>query len=92
MDAKCVNATDCVWTKILKNNAFAGAYYHHDEPQYSKITCLFGMDDVKVESAKEVIVISVSSEKLSPEDSSCYEVGGDTEEVNSPAIFPQPTV
>ncbi|KAL1567603.1 hypothetical protein AAHA92_03066 [Salvia divinorum] len=92
MDAKCVDAADCVWTKILKNNAFAGAYYHQDEPQYSKIACLLGMDDVKVESAKEVIVISVSTEKLSPEDSSCYEVGDDTKEVNSPAIFPQPTV
>ncbi|KAL1549200.1 hypothetical protein AAHA92_17332 [Salvia divinorum] len=75
-------SADCVWTKILKNNAFAGAYYYHDKPQYSKIAYLFGMDDVKVESAKEVIVISVSTEKLFPEDSRCYEVGGDIEKVN----------
>ncbi|KAL1569822.1 hypothetical protein AAHA92_01252 [Salvia divinorum] len=28
-------ATDCVWTRILKDNAFTAAYYYHDELEYN---------------------------------------------------------
>ncbi|KAL1545930.1 hypothetical protein AAHA92_22598 [Salvia divinorum] len=92
MPFKCVIAADCVWKKILKNNAFAAAYYYHDEPEYSKLACLFGLDDVKVEGAKEVIVISESTEENSSDESSDYATDADTDEVNSPVVIPKPPV
>ncbi|KAL1544125.1 hypothetical protein AAHA92_21020 [Salvia divinorum] len=88
--SKCVIADDCVWKKICKKNTFACAYYYHNEPQYTKLACLFGMDDVKVETEKEVIVISETTEKLSSEEPSCYEVGEGNEKVNSLNVFPPP--
>ncbi|KAL1540577.1 hypothetical protein AAHA92_24912 [Salvia divinorum] len=86
-------AADCVWMRILKDNAFAAAYYYHDEPEYNKLACLFGMEDVKLEGAKEVIVVSDTTDDSSCDGSSCYELpGDDNEEVNSPAVFPNPSV
>ncbi|KAL1558852.1 hypothetical protein AAHA92_09267 [Salvia divinorum] len=87
MPSKCVITNDALWEKIFKKNSFTGAYYYHDEPQHSKLACLFGMDDVKVEGEKEVIVISYNTEKLPTDDPSCYEVGEGNEEVISLAVF-----
>ncbi|KAL1559387.1 hypothetical protein AAHA92_09736 [Salvia divinorum] len=73
-------------------NSFAGAYYYKEEPLYSKLTCLFGMDDVKVEGAKKVIVISKTTEIIPNEDRISQELGENDKEVNSLVVFPRPTV
>ncbi|KAL1547626.1 hypothetical protein AAHA92_15958 [Salvia divinorum] len=90
--SKSIIASDEVWEKIIKKNSFAGAYYYKEEPLYSKLACLFGMDDVKVEGAKEVIVISETNEVILIEDLKSQDLGEHDEKVNSPAIFPRPTV
>ncbi|KAL1550302.1 hypothetical protein AAHA92_18283 [Salvia divinorum] len=54
MPSKSVIAPDEVWEKIFKLKKFVGAYYYKEEPMYSKLACLFGMDDVKVEGDDEV--------------------------------------
>ena len=76
----------------LQYNWFAGAYYYNGEPEHSKLACLFGMDDVKVEGENEVIVISDSTEKLPTEEMGPYDIGELNDEVNSPLVFPPPTV
>ncbi|KAG6411609.1 hypothetical protein SASPL_129692 [Salvia splendens] len=81
-----------VWDMPTKSlNAFAGAYYYHEEPIYSELACLFGMHDVKVESETELVVISDDTEELPCNDPSVDVIHLD-EEVNSPAIFPRPNV
>ncbi|KAL1545563.1 hypothetical protein AAHA92_22272 [Salvia divinorum] len=84
MPSKCVIANNALWGKIFKKNSFAGAYYYHDEPLYSKLACLFGMDDVKVEGEKQVIVISDNTEKLPTDDPSCYKVSEGDPSTRSP--------
>lgn len=69
----------------------ARAYYHHEEPMFSKLACLFGMDDVKPESETGLIVISDDTEKLHSE-LHLGNVGAIDEEVTSPALFPRPYV
>ncbi|KAG6401356.1 hypothetical protein SASPL_138210 [Salvia splendens] len=88
----CIFADGCVWTKFLLKHPFAAAYHYYDKPEYSKIRCLFGIDDVKEDSHTDLISIPSSSDADSSEDSGCYEVAPDNEEVNSPAVFPKPTV
>ncbi|KAG6385391.1 hypothetical protein SASPL_154226 [Salvia splendens] len=61
---KSIVAPEDVWVKILEKNPFAEAFYHKEDPAYSKLTCLFGLKDVKVEGAKEVIIISKNTEAL----------------------------
>ncbi|KAL1536837.1 hypothetical protein AAHA92_29420 [Salvia divinorum] len=85
---KSVIAPDIMWEKICKKNPFVGAYYYQEKPQYNKLACLMGMDDIKLEGENEVIVLSDTTEKLSSEDASCYEVSGGTDEVNSPLVIP----
>lgn len=76
----------------MQEDAFAAAYYHNEEPLYSKLCCLFGMDDVKVESVTtEVIVLSDGTVKLPTDEPSCYELPGADEEVNSPVLLPPRT-
>ncbi|KAL1546424.1 hypothetical protein AAHA92_23024 [Salvia divinorum] len=97
MPTKFVIAPDEVWEKILKKNSFAAAYYYHEEPIYSKLACLFGMDDVKVEGEKlegkkEVVVISDNTDQISTKDCICDNLDEKDDEVTSPAVFPRPMV
>ncbi|KAL1568815.1 hypothetical protein AAHA92_00376 [Salvia divinorum] len=85
---KSVIAPEAVWGKMCKKNPLAGAYFYVEEPQYTKLACLFGMDDIKVEGEKEVILISESTEKKSDEEPSCYEIDDACEEVTSPTAKP----
>ncbi|KAG6416077.1 hypothetical protein SASPL_123501 [Salvia splendens] len=71
---------------------FAVAYYYYDEPEYNKICCFFGIDDVKEDSHTDLISIPSSSDADSSEDSGYYEDAPDNDEVNSPAVFSKPTV
>ncbi|XP_041993312.1 uncharacterized protein LOC121743961 isoform X3 [Salvia splendens] len=91
-ETRAVIAPDCLWEKICKKNYLAGAYYYNDEPEYTQLACLFGMDDIKLEAVKEVIIISDTTEKLSSEQPSCYEVPDGNEEVNSPNVIPPANV
>ncbi|XP_042058915.1 uncharacterized protein LOC121803301 isoform X2 [Salvia splendens] len=52
---------------------FAGAYYHRDDPHFSKLARLYGLDNVKKEGETEVVVISDQTEKISDGEPSCYE-------------------
>ncbi|KAL1546014.1 hypothetical protein AAHA92_22673 [Salvia divinorum] len=81
-----VIAADYVWEKIFAKTTFARAYYYKHEPLYSKLACLYGLDEVKIEQEKEVIVISDTNDDVHYEEHSCYEVGGGKEEVNSPHV------
>ncbi|KAL1549623.1 hypothetical protein AAHA92_17703 [Salvia divinorum] len=92
MPSKSVIVADDVWIKIFKKNAFAAAYYYNHEPLYNKLVMLFGMEDVKIEDEKEVIVISETTEKLPTEDTNYFTYDEGSEEVNSPFIFPSPNV
>ncbi|KAG6396875.1 hypothetical protein SASPL_143033 [Salvia splendens] len=88
---KSVTAPENVWQKLCTRNPFALAYYHEEEPHHRKLACLFGMDDVKVEDEKEVILLSDGSVTLSHDEPSCYEVSRAMEEVNSPVVIPPVT-
>ncbi|KAL1563323.1 hypothetical protein AAHA92_05805 [Salvia divinorum] len=81
---KSVIAPEAAWEKMCKKTRLAGAYFYEEEPQYNKLACLFGMDHIKVEGEKEVIVISESTKKKSDEEPSCYEIDDAYEEVTSP--------
>ena len=61
-------------------------------PVHSKLECLYGSDDVKKEKEVTVVLLSDRTEKLSDDEPSCYEVNENDTEVNSPAVFPPPTV
>lgn len=69
-----------------------GAYYYHDEPLHTKLACLFGIDDVKLETDEEVIVISETTQKMSTEEAGCDVAAEDNDEVNSPFAIPPTTV
>ncbi|KAG6399536.1 hypothetical protein SASPL_141017 [Salvia splendens] len=92
VEAKLVRATDEIWEKILKKTPFAAGYYHRDDPHFSQLACLYGMDDVKKEGEVDVIVLSDCTEVIPTDEPSCYEVSGFKAEVNSPVIFPPQTV
>ncbi|KAL1536534.1 hypothetical protein AAHA92_29170 [Salvia divinorum] len=92
MPSKSVITPDEVWKKIFKLNKFAGAYYYKEEPIYSKLACLFGMDDVKVERAPEVEVISDTIEQLLLNEINNEDLGEQDDEVTSPMGFPHPNV
>ena len=77
---------------LLQKTPFAGAYYHRDDPHFSKLACLYGMDNVKKEGETEFIVISDQTEKISDSEPSCYELVACDTEVNSPCVFPPRTV
>lgn len=66
----------------------ARAYYHDEEPIYSKLACRFGMEDVKLEDATEVIVISDNTEEVKCGDLIVYDCGDKDEEVNSHVGLP----
>ncbi|KAG6407411.1 hypothetical protein SASPL_130402 [Salvia splendens] len=53
---------------------------------------LFGMDDVKVEGVKEIVVISNNTEEIPDHEIMISQNGDNEEEVNSPAVFPRPRV
>ncbi|KAG6421992.1 hypothetical protein SASPL_118553 [Salvia splendens] len=61
-----VDAADTVWRKVMKEYPLSAAYYHEDEPEYRRLTSVFGPLDVKQEGSdelnvavpKEVIVLS----------------------------------
>ncbi|KAG6425391.1 hypothetical protein SASPL_115824 [Salvia splendens] len=71
--AQYLRANDDVWEKIFKKTPFAGAYYHRDDPHFSKLARLYGLDNVKKEGETEVVVISDQTEKISDGEPSCYE-------------------
>ncbi|KAG6405492.1 hypothetical protein SASPL_133082 [Salvia splendens] len=83
---KSIVALEDVWVKILEENPFVGAFYHKEEPAYSELACLFGLEDVKVEGAKEVIVISETIEALPNEEINKTILSDQEDEVNSPAV------
>lgn len=53
---------------------------------------MFGIDDIKLESEEEVIVISETTEKISIDEGPRYDAGEDNEEVNSPFVMPPTNV
>ncbi|KAG6425218.1 hypothetical protein SASPL_115645 [Salvia splendens] len=89
---KQIIASDEMWEKLISKNEFAGAYYHHDEPMFSQLAYIFGMNDVKVEGANEVVVISDNTQKVSTEVLEVYEAGVVEDEVTSPMVIPRPPV
>ncbi|KAG6430941.1 hypothetical protein SASPL_109015 [Salvia splendens] len=56
------------------------------------LACFYGLDDVKKEHEVTVVLLSDRTEKISADELSCYEVNENDTEVNSPAVFPPPTV
>ncbi|KAG6389135.1 hypothetical protein SASPL_150594 [Salvia splendens] len=89
---KTVVAPQESWDNMLKMNAFAGAYFYEEEPIWARLACVFGIDDVKIEGQKEVVVISDCTEEIGADEVAvAANVGGD-EEVNSPLVFPGPQV
>ncbi|XP_042006892.1 uncharacterized protein LOC121755637 isoform X1 [Salvia splendens] len=90
--AAFVRASDDLWATILQRTPFAGAYYHRDDPYFSKLACLFGLGKVKKEEDVEVVLISDRTEKVSADEPSCYEITRCDAEVTSPTIFPPRTV
>ncbi|KAL1545161.1 hypothetical protein AAHA92_21915 [Salvia divinorum] len=89
MPLKSVIALDEVWKKIFKLNKFVRAYYYKEEHMYSKLACLFGMDDVKVEGAPEVVVISDTTEQLPLNEIGNEDLGEQNDEVTSSLRFPR---
>ncbi|KAL1548832.1 hypothetical protein AAHA92_17016 [Salvia divinorum] len=81
-----VVANEAVWENIFKYHPFAEAYFHCDEPEFSRLAVVFGMEDVKVEEAKDVIVISDSTEILPPPVVPTVTPVSDPDEVNSPLL------
>ncbi|XP_042000801.1 uncharacterized protein LOC121750345 isoform X2 [Salvia splendens] len=79
-----IQADEAVWKKIFK--PFAAAYFHCDELDFSRLAIVFGMEDVKVEDSPNVIVISDSTEILSPRFVHTITTPTDPGEVNSPLI------
>ncbi|XP_057773451.1 uncharacterized protein LOC131003051 [Salvia miltiorrhiza] len=78
-----IHATDEVWQRLFKENAFFRAYYHEGEPEFLQMCNLFGIHDVKRELSHTVIVIEDSSTVKKRCDSS-------DDEVTSP--IPKPPV
>ncbi|KAG6421657.1 hypothetical protein SASPL_118214 [Salvia splendens] len=87
VEAKVVRASDVIWEAILKVT-----YYHRDDPYFTLLACLYGMDDVKEEREVEIIVLSDCTEEIPTDEPSCYEVSGFEAEVNSPMMLPPQTV
>ncbi|XP_047957397.1 uncharacterized protein LOC125203145 [Salvia hispanica] len=91
-DNKIITASDELWEKIMKYDWFVGAYYHHDEPEWTKLACLFGLGDVKVEHEvegqrqNEVVIISDDTVKVPTGEPYINDTNEVNEEVNSPAI------
>ncbi|KAG6421363.1 hypothetical protein SASPL_117914 [Salvia splendens] len=84
---KTVVAPQESWDNMLKMNEFAGAYFYEEEPIWACLACVFGIDDVKIERQKEVVVISDCTEEIGADEVAvAANVGGD-EEVNSPLVF-----
>ncbi|KAL1540979.1 hypothetical protein AAHA92_25257 [Salvia divinorum] len=81
-------AIDMVWKEILKKTPFAGAYYHKQEPESHRLAILFGMDDVKLEEEREIIVISDTTEHIVADGDAGESNTVDTEEVNCPNMPP----
>ncbi|KAG6416352.1 hypothetical protein SASPL_123780 [Salvia splendens] len=91
---KIVVANEAVWKGVLMLNAFAGAYYHRDEPHFNELATIFGYFDVKVEEATEVITLSDNTEIVVITDTiepnvplrgHVKELDVDLDEVNSPS-------
>ncbi|KAG6418954.1 hypothetical protein SASPL_121161 [Salvia splendens] len=89
--------TDTVLNEACKTNPLAGAYYYRDEPEYSRLTTMFGLHDVKKEKSCEVITISDTTELIVITDSPVTYAPtrgkhipspADPDEVNSPFIDP----
>ncbi|XP_047970727.1 uncharacterized protein LOC125213952 [Salvia hispanica] len=89
---KFVRASDNIWARILQKTPFVGAYYHRDDPYFSKLACLFGLGEVKKEEDAEVVLISDGTEKVSTDEPRCYEITGCDAEVTLPTVFPPRTV
>ncbi|KAL1564635.1 hypothetical protein AAHA92_06951 [Salvia divinorum] len=85
INANLVVATEEVWSQILKRNTFAGAYYHHDEPNFSMLAMLFGLTNVKTEDDTKVIIVSNTTQVIRPaEDGTEVIVISDTTSVIHP--------
>ncbi|XP_042049444.1 uncharacterized protein LOC121795073 [Salvia splendens] len=91
---KIVVANEEVWRGVLMLNAFAGAYYHRDEPHFNELATIFGYNDVKVDDATEVITISDNTEIVvitdtvepnAPVRGRMQQLDVDLDEVNSPS-------
>lgn len=68
----------------MQQNPFAGAYYHRDEPEFSRLVSLFKLSNVQVENEPDVVVISNSTAYVNHSPTKKTEVVEDLEEVNSP--------
>ncbi|KAL1563140.1 hypothetical protein AAHA92_05639 [Salvia divinorum] len=79
-----VVALEHVWSKMLKNNPFVGAYYHRDEPEFHMLASVFGLNDIKTESVTKVIIISDTTENLDHARHGQVKSSDDMDEVTSP--------
>ncbi|XP_047938631.1 uncharacterized protein LOC125186324 [Salvia hispanica] len=89
---KAIVAPADSWEKMLKMNAFAGAYFYQQEPICARLACVFGLDDVEVEGQTTVVVISDNTEVIHSDSIKINDVVEGEEEVNSPVVFPGPKV
>ncbi|KAG6388650.1 hypothetical protein SASPL_150082 [Salvia splendens] len=97
LDEKLIVADDETWKFIFRTNPLAGAYYYRDKPEYSRLTTMFGLHDVKKEKLREVITISDTTGLIVITDSPVpyaptrgkhVPSPADPDEVNSPFINP----
>ncbi|KAL1554874.1 hypothetical protein AAHA92_15382 [Salvia divinorum] len=84
LSQKAIIANEVVWNKIFQQNPFGRAYYHRDEPEFSRLVSLFRLSNVQVKGAPEVVVISDSTAFVNHSTCMKIEVVEDLEEVNSP--------
>ncbi|KAG6433717.1 hypothetical protein SASPL_105332 [Salvia splendens] len=95
LDEKLIVADDATWKFIFRTNPLAEAYYYRDEPEYSRLTTMFGLHDVKKEKkvitisdTTELIVITDSLVPYAPTRGKHVPSPADPDEVNSPFIDP----
>ncbi|KAG6433132.1 hypothetical protein SASPL_104740 [Salvia splendens] len=93
---KVVDATDSVWSQLLKCHPLADAYYHKEEAEYRRLTVIFIPRDVKQESfdspakfaaPEEVIVLSNTTSNHRDVINLTVCDSPFSEEVNSPATL-----
>lgn len=69
-----------------QKNPLAAAYYYRDDPKFTQLAIVFGLEDVKQEEVQMVIVISDSSLAGNPVSVHYATPSEDPVEVNSPVF------
>ncbi|KAL1556310.1 hypothetical protein AAHA92_11954 [Salvia divinorum] len=58
MGENVVIASDETWASIFKKNKLASAYYYEGEPEFNRLSVMFGPKEIKEEKRDDVIVLS----------------------------------